>query len=135
MRIEWAIQCQDVVEEGSRINIVGLGRNGYIIEDELPVSPTCPVVVCFRPEADDEAGRAFGFNYRVLDPHGAVIDARRTGIEWNRGTAPQVVEPERYYKTLEVQIEVQQTGQYAVEVWLDGGEPVRLPYLFSAWAV
>ena len=105
------------------------------IEAELPVSPTCPVVVCFRPEANDEAGTAFGFNYRVLDPHGAVIDARRTGIEWNRGTAPQVVEPERYYKTLEVEIPVREGGQYAVELWLDGGEPIRLPYLFSAWSL
>jgi len=135
MRIEWASNCQDVVEESGRLSIIGLGVNGYVIEDPLPVAPVCPVVFCLRPDTDDEAGTAFGLNYRVFDPHGTVIDERRTGIEWARGTAPQVVEPERYYKTLEVEIVVRETGQHTVELWLDGGEPIRLPYLFSAWSL
>ena len=135
MRIEWATNCQDVVEEAGCLSIIGLGVNGYVIEDPLPVAPLCPVVFCLRPDSDDEAGTVFGLNYRVLDPQGTVIDERRTGIEWDRGTAPQVVEPERYYKTLFVEIPVREAGQHTVELWLDSAESIRLPYLFSAWSL
>jgi hypothetical protein len=132
MILEWAINCLNVTEgPDGGLNIEGLGRNGFMIEDALPVSVPIPVVVCLRPESEDEADVAYGLNFRVLDPHGVVIDHRRTGVEWGTGTAPQLVDPERYYTTLSVEVVVQESGQYAIVVWLDGKESIRIPLSFS----
>jgi hypothetical protein len=136
MRIEWATNCRDVIEGPNGLDIIGLGRNGYVIESPLPIQVPCPVVVCFRPEGDEEAGVVYGLNYQVLDPQGLVIDEGHSGVEWGkRHRAPQVVEPERYYKTLEVPILVRESGQHTIELWLDGGDVIRLPYLFAAWTL
>jgi hypothetical protein len=52
-------------------------------------------------------------------------------VEWNPGTAPQLVDPERIIRVLTIPMTVRGQGQHTIEVWTDGEESIRLPLLFS----
>jgi hypothetical protein len=72
-----------------------------------------------------------GLNYRVTDPEGEETGSDRVGVEWNPGTAPQLVDPERIIRVLMIPMLVRGSGQHTIEVWTDGEEPIRLPLFFS----
>ncbi len=132
MILEWAISCQDVEENEGRPNVLGLGANGFFVkEEQLPAEIPCPVILAFRFDRSDTPGIVLGLNYRVTDPEGVEIGSDRVGVEWNPGTAPPLVDPERIIRVLVIPIEVRGDGQYTIEVWIDREEPFRLPLLFS----
>lgn len=134
MILEWAASCTDAEEAGGRPNVTGLGTNGFVIEGHvLPFEIPAPVILCFRFERSDAPGTVLGLNYRVLDPDGTVNEEGRTGIEWNPGSAPQIIDPERIVRVLTVPLLIMGPGQHTIEVWTDGGEAIRLPYVFSVW--
>ncbi len=132
--LEWASTCQDAEENEGRPNVTGLGANGFTIEgQELPFEIPAPVILCFRFDRSDVPGTVLGLNYRVVGPDGTVSATDRTGIEWNPGTAPQVIDPERIIRVFTIPMLIQGAGQHTIEVWTDGNEAIKLPYAFSIW--
>jgi hypothetical protein len=130
--LEWAITCQDAEENEGRPNVLGLGANGFFVsEDQLPAEIPCPVILAFRFDRSDTPGMVLGLNYRVTDPQGREIGSDRVGVEWNPGSAPQLVEPERIIRVLEIPMVVRERGQHTIEIWTDGAERIRLPLVFS----
>jgi len=130
--LEWAISCQGAEENDGRPNVSGLGANGFFVrEEQLPTEIPFPVVLAFRFDQSDTPGMVLGLNYRLIDPEGAEMDSDRVGVEWNPGTAPQLVDPERIVRVLEIPMTVRGPGQHTIEIWADGEEPIRLPLVFS----
>jgi hypothetical protein len=130
--LEWATTCQNAEEVEGRPNVLGLGANGFFVDqEELPAEIPCPVILAFRFDRSDTPGMVLGLNYRVIDPKGTMTRSDRVGVEWNPGTAPQLVDPERIIRVLTIPMTVRGQGQHTIEVWADGEEPIRLPLLFS----
>ena len=130
--LEWAITCQNAEENEGRPNVLGLGVNGFFVkEEQLPAEIPCPVILAFRFDRSDIPGMVLGLNYRVTDPHGVETGSDRVGVEWNPGTAPRLVDPERIIRVLMIPMMVRGRGQHTIEVWTDLEEPIRLPLLFS----
>jgi hypothetical protein len=130
--LEWAISCQDAEENEGRPNVSGLGTNGFFItEEQVPAEVPCPVILAFRFDRSDTPGMVLGLNYRVIDPEGIETGSDRVGVEWNPGTAPQLVDPERIIRVLMIPMMVRGRGQHTIDVWTDGAAPIRLPFLFS----
>jgi hypothetical protein len=55
--LEWAISCQDAQGNEGRPNVLGLGANGFFVQEEqLPAEVPCPVILAFRFDPERHPG-------------------------------------------------------------------------------
>jgi hypothetical protein len=132
MQIEWAAGCSEAHKEGSGWDVLGLGQTGFIAQqDELPKHLVLPVFVCVRMDAGDEEGQFYDFKVDVFGPEGRQTPAIGR-FESLRDSSPKLIDPERFYAVLLVEIDVTSPGAYQVVLSDATDERCVVPYHFAA---
>ena len=125
MRLEGASICQAVREISGGWDADGLGLTGLLLDE--PRQLTIPIMLCFIGESDDTEGASCSFAYRVTAPADNIMQHGVSAVGRDIGTAPQLVDPERYLIPLWLDFHVDQDGVYVVDIEAERGTSLRLP--------
>jgi hypothetical protein len=115
VRLEWAVNCEEIEESAHGYDLRGVGKNGYLIQqDELPLDVQLNLLVCFRAEPGDATEeRVYQWWAQVIGPSGAQ-DAAPFGVQTRVDTSPQLIDPERYYLPIPIALTATLEGPYRV---------------------
>jgi hypothetical protein len=96
---------------------------------ELPAHVAFTFFVCVRMEDGDKEGRSYGFTVTASGPSGQGITG--PGAFRTRETAPQLINPQRFYQVIPVDVDVDEAGQWTVTLSDASGVRAVVPYYFS----
>lgn len=101
-------------------------------EGQLPASLTLNLFVCVRMEDGDEQGRIYRFEVTASGPSG---QGTMGPGEFHSvpTTGPKLIDPERFYEVVPVEVEVDEGGQWTVTLADANGVRAVVPYVFSVF--